>query len=459
MLFKELVEQVEAFLRREAAEVFEEGAPLLLAVSYGVDSMVLLRVAEYLGKTRGLKFAVAHINHRLRSESDAEQEALVAYCQNRDIPISVRIWAHPDFGQASYEEAARHFRYANFGQILEQKGWSYLLTAHHLNDQAETVLMRLIQGSQLQALAGMRPVSALYSYSEAQVLRPFLDVPKADLYAIAQEEGLPYAEDASNQERAALRNRLRLDYLPALEELNPNVQDQLATFAKDLGAGWQLMEEALEAKTRGLMTGSKDHWQLAIDQLDHLPRNQRLLALQYAFQGSRVEALAAFPRQGLEKLLDFLLEGKAQGLWSLPGGYQLAKVYRQAYIYPAGQEKLSPSLSLTYSLKIGQSLTLEDGSQISLKVQNYGYGFLPRSASRDALQVRHRQAGDYLLLSQGQHKKIRRWFIDQKLPQADRDRAWLVALADQHILAIFLDGDFLYLERHENSPFHLFLEK
>ncbi|MDK7229748.1 hypothetical protein QP444_10785, partial [Winkia sp. UMB1185] len=83
-----------------------------------------------------------------------------------------------------------------------------------------------------------------------------------DLYAIAKDQGIPYAEDASNQERTALRNRLRLDYLPALEALNPNVQNQLATFAKDLGAGWQLMAEALEAKTAGLMTGEGDNWQL-----------------------------------------------------------------------------------------------------------------------------------------------------------------------------------------------------
>lgn len=459
MLFTELADQVEAFLRKHAPTVFTSGAGLLLAVSYGVDSMVLLRLVEYLHQKEGITFAVAHINHRLRPEADAEQEALVAYCQDREIPIAVRVWAHPDFGQASYEEAARHFRYANFGQILEQKGWGYLLTAHHLNDQAETVLMRLIQGSQLQALAGMRPVSPLYSYPKAQILRPLLDVPKADLYAIAQDQGIPYAEDASNQERTALRNRLRLDYLPALEALNPNVQNQLATFAKDLGAGWQLMAEALEAKTTGLMTGEGDNWQLDLAQLERLPADQAPLALHYCFQKTHLDALVAFPRQALKQLLTFLLEGKPQGLWSLPGGYQLAKVYQQAYIYPAGQVREAQEPAVTYPLKLGQPLKLVDGSQVHLGVENYGYGCLPRSLSRQSLWVRHRQAGDFLLLSQGQHKKVRRWFIDQKVSQADRDRAWVLALADQRILAIFLDGGLLYCERHEDSPFHLRVEK
>ncbi len=182
----------------------------LVAVSGGLDSMVLLHIMQSLRGGLSLVLRVVHVNHGLRgAESDADEALVAGFCERHNLTL----WrkklqfseSHPS------EEELRGQRYAFFEECLQREDKGYMLLAHHLNDQLETFLMRLFKGSYLKGLTGMREQRGAY-------LRPLLSVPREVLEQYAREQGLAWREDRSNRDRSYLRNALRHDLLPLLRQ-------------------------------------------------------------------------------------------------------------------------------------------------------------------------------------------------------------------------------------------------
>ncbi|MDJ1158237.1 tRNA lysidine(34) synthetase TilS [Chelatococcus sp. SYSU_G07232] len=189
---------------------FLGASKILLAVSGGPDSLALLLIVHrWLRVTPGAPpVAVATVDHRLRSEAAAEAAAVAAHCRRLDLPHAVLVW---EGGKPAHglQEAAREARYRLLADHARAIGADRIVTAHHRDDQAETVLMRLARGSGVGGLAAMRPATEIAP--GLVLLRPFLTLPKARLVATVAEAGLIAAEDASNRDlrfaRAALRAR------------------------------------------------------------------------------------------------------------------------------------------------------------------------------------------------------------------------------------------------------------
>lgn len=181
------------------------GSGLLLAVSGGPDSIALMRLAASLARETATPVSVATVDHGLRPGSAAEAGAVAGWARDEGLPHRTLSWTG-EKPATGVQDAARAARYALLVSRAREIGAGALVTAHHRDDQAETVLMRLCAGSGIAGLAGMRPRGAL---DGVVLARPFLDLPKARLVATCRERGWPFVEDPSNEAPRFARARLR----------------------------------------------------------------------------------------------------------------------------------------------------------------------------------------------------------------------------------------------------------
>lgn len=220
------------FLRR----CFPGDGRVLCAVSGGLDSMCLL---HFVSRQPGLTVAAAHFNHRLRDTAGRDEAFVRDWCAGRDIPFfagdgDVAVMARKE--GLSVEEAARRARYAFLENTAAEGGFDAILTAHHADDNAETVLLNLIRGTGTAGLAGIPRV-------RGNILRPFLETSRAELAAYAAAHDIPHVEDETNTDPdAAARNRLRLQVMPLLKEINPAAAENIAAAAAILARESEAME-------------------------------------------------------------------------------------------------------------------------------------------------------------------------------------------------------------------------
>lgn len=217
------------------------GSRWVIALSGGLDSMVMLHLAA--SHLPSSKLHVLHINHHLQESADAWSE----FCRKQAAFLSLPFTQIDVFPANSSEVAARDARYAAFGDFL--KVGDVLLLAHHADDQAETVLFRLLRGSGLHGLSGM-PRSRMLGKNK--IVRPLLSVPRIQLEAWADQQQLSWIEDPSNQSSLYDRNFLRLKVLPALKERWPRAVERLAATSQLLRDERRMLDQYLDQELRGL---------------------------------------------------------------------------------------------------------------------------------------------------------------------------------------------------------------
>jgi tRNA(Ile)-lysidine synthase len=205
--FLPLVESVRAAAARH--RLFGPGASLLVAVSGGPDSVALLHALTCLRDDLALTLAVGHVHHGLRAEADRDAAFVRGLAARLDCPVAVEAVQVPQRPDGSPETAARAARYAALARLARAAGASRIVTAHTADDQAETVLMRLLQGAGPRGLAGIPA-------RRGAVVRPLLEVDRAAVLAHLAAHGLPWVQDATNLDTKILRNRIRHELLPLL---------------------------------------------------------------------------------------------------------------------------------------------------------------------------------------------------------------------------------------------------
>lgn len=216
---------------------------VLCAVSGGMDSMCLLHLLSTWGRENALAVTAAHFNHQLRGmESDRDEAFVRDWCAEHDIPFvcgrgNVRALAAEK--GLTLEEAAREARYAFLTQQQRALGCAFVLTAHHADDNAETMLLNLLRGTGIRGLTGIPEV-------RDSIARPFLHITREELAAYAAENGIPYVEDATNASDDVSRNILRHKVLPVLRELNPRAVENMARTAELLAEDETALTDAAE---------------------------------------------------------------------------------------------------------------------------------------------------------------------------------------------------------------------
>lgn len=207
-----------------------QGKRLLLAVSGGPDSMVLLHICRLLSAKYDWMLGIAHVNYELRAtDSDADESLVQKVSQEYQISLYTH---HPKSALGIFktdENTLRDIRYDFFHQIQESEQYDYIVTGHTLSDQAETVLMRLIRGTGIRGIQGME----IFSH---RLLRPLLTLTRADIMNIVSAESLSYRTDESNADSKYLRNRVRHELIPLLTSLNPRAEQHVLDLSRDVAS-------------------------------------------------------------------------------------------------------------------------------------------------------------------------------------------------------------------------------
>ncbi len=219
------------------------GMRVVLAVSGGADSVALLRVMVQRAPEIGVMLSVVHVHHGIRGQAADEDAAFVAaLAEQFGLPFHLHKVDTPAYAaehRETLEEAARNQRYTVFGEHLEQGLADAVLTAHTLDDQAETVLMKLLRGAWTEGLSGIHPVLSL---PHGKILRPLLGVRRVEIEAWLRQLEQTWREDGTNADTAFTRNRVRHELLPQLTTYNPQIAKslaQLAELARDEDAYWR----------------------------------------------------------------------------------------------------------------------------------------------------------------------------------------------------------------------------
>ncbi len=394
------------------------GDRVVCAISGGGDSVALLHCLLSLRQELEISVAAAHFNHCLRGAESDEDEAFVRQlCSQWGVELTVGRGDPRSLSGESPEEAARNLRYEF---LMAQSGW--IVTAHHGEDQIETVLLNLIRGTGLKGLCGMQP-------KNGRLLRPMLEVSKEEVEKYLSENGLKWRFDSSNSADDALRNRLRHHILPLLRQENPNLTEAFTRMTALLRQD----EAYLEAKTAEILQKSTVKGGFDCTHLTNSPAVLRRRAIRRLLN---IPKPAAVHVEQVERLLT---DCSGSASVSLPGGVTAIREYgilRFERTPPAGsfapkelhpgQEVFLPELQLRISLQGPAVLEEETPFAIRCEEENI------------AITVRPRQPGDWILLPGG-HKTLKKWMIDQKIPAARRER--LPVLADgQGILAVYPMG-------------------
>lgn len=309
---------------------------LLAAVSGGMDSMCLL---DFLYEN-GYRVCAAHFNHRLRGEeSDQDEELVRAWCAARRIPLCV---GSEDVAQyasdyaLSMEEAARKLRYEFLERMAAQTGAVRILTAHHANDNAETVLFHLARGTGLTGLAGIPPRAGALA-------RPFLCLTREEIEAYAREHRVPYRTDSSNADTTLTRNFLRAEVMPKIEQVNARAVEHIAQMALRLRQEDEFLD-ALAAERLGALRQENERAMFPCAVLKQAPEVLRPRMLRLA-----LERLGAgkkdFTAQHYDALAAFCME-PGTGQLDLPGGVTAQRADGVLTLDRGGKPKTLPRIPL-----------------------------------------------------------------------------------------------------------------
>jgi tRNA(Ile)-lysidine synthase len=293
-------------------ELLPAGAPLLLAVSGGQDSMALVGLLQDLQRLHRWELRLWHGDHRLRPESSQQADALQQWALQQGLPLQLERWAAPEANEA----AARRWRYGALEASAQRAGIRHVVTGHTASDRAETLLLQLARGSHRRGLASLRPQRPLGS-SELLLSRPLLLFSRLETARICEQLQLPIWLDGSNQSPCFSRNRLRLEVLPVLEQLHPGASRRISGVAERLAQEHDSQQELLELALAAIRP--QPHQLQRRKLMAQQPANQRLL-LQAWLQQQGIDALQA---EQLEALLARLAPERGPGCWSLPGNLEL----------------------------------------------------------------------------------------------------------------------------------------
>jgi len=385
-------------IRRNLA-LWPNTSALRVAFSGGLDSTVLLHTLAQLAKEeKRPPLSALHIAHGLQKEAEDWPQHCQRFCQSLDIPLQI-IRVKVDTTAASLERAAREARHAAFAAQLK-KG-ELLLLAQHQDDQAETVLLRLLRGAGVRGLAAMSPSRPL---GQGHLLRPLLNCSRATLQQYAQSQGLSWIEDPSNQDRRFARNHLRQSVLPTLREHWPAASQTIARASEHLREAQMLLDELAQNDLFSAQTPSPWSW-LKLPSLELAP----LLKLSEARQRNALRhflaPLTLLPDSrhfaGWEALKN---AGKdANPIWKLQNGELHHAADRLWWL---SGDWLKPPTAPPAWHNPKQPLTLPNNGELHL------IGEPPAGA----LQVRYRQGGERLLLAGRGSRDLKRLLNEQRLP-------------------------------------------
>ena len=412
--------------------MFPPGSLVLCGVSGGADSVSLLHILLAMQKELDICLAAAHYNHGLRQNAGRDEKFVQTLCRQWDVPLYI---GHGDVSAAaqaageSVELTARRLRYAFLKRVAGEIGANVIATAHTADDNMETVLMNLSRGAGAAGASGIPPV-------RGHIVRPMLAVTRHQVEQYAQQHGLEYMQDETNQLDIYARNRVRHQAVPVLRQLNPRAAEHFFQTSELLRAD----DELLQAIARAELT-------------DKAERTPRGISLQAAVLGAAPEPLAArclltlcreLGLEGLtaakvEAVLQLARSGSVSGELDLGGGILAWRSYDRLFIGPGPASGFSPRVLEPQSETEIPEIGLRLRCRIRESCERIHNSFLFFAVGCDTIQgclvVRPRQAGDSIRLTGRPEKTLKKLFIEQKIPKRQRQTIPVIA-DDAGVIAV-----------------------
>ncbi len=409
--------------------LLKKGDRVIVGVSAGVDSMVLLHLLNALRPNLSLTLIVAHLNHGLRPE-EAEREAELVHQESLrlGLPFEYKEFNAKEFHSLqgiSLQDAARRGRFQFFHDLLQRYGGGKIALGHHADDQVETLLLRLLRGSGLQGLKGMVPIR------EGYVIRPLLEVWKEEIESFAKEKSIPHLIDSSNLKTNYLRNRLRLNLLPLIErEYQKGFRRAAFRTSTLLREENDFLDQEAERAYGEITYEERDTLHFELKEFQSLHPALQWRVIQKALERMKGESnLSEGEWREANWVYHLLRQPPSSFLLELPRGLYLEKRYDTILVKRGKPEPIPPfEVELlvpgtTHLQEIGKEIFIEEKTWASSdKIDDHrNVAFLDYGKLQFPLRMRNFRPGDRFqpLGSQGM-QKVKEFFIDRKIPRFER---------------------------------------
>ncbi len=422
-----LLKKVKKFI--EENELFHQGNRVLVAVSGGLDSVVLLDILERLKKVYDLKIYVSHYDHKLRKDSLYHALFVYQLCKEKKLPLFITsspVGAYAEREKISLEMAGRELRYRIWYYLAKTYDLQKIALAHHLDDLAEEIFMRIIRGTGRRGLTGI-PVKR-----ENLIVRPLLFLTKDEIRRYAIERNLIWQEDPTNKDLRFLRNKIRHLLIPYIEkEFNPKIKESLKKTAAIIAEEEELIEELARKAYQDLRKMEEKDILLKLPELKKIPKPIRRRVYFLAFQDINLPLFRITSSQ-IEQI-ESLLSGKAKGPVSLPGAYcvyrgpgHLRLTFKTEPIQPFAISIAKPGL---YATPLGP-ISVEVLSTEMLEKENITPSEEFLALAKEKLPfpfvIRTRRPGDRLYFPRIGHKKLKKFLWEKKVPPHERGKIIII---------------------------------
>lgn len=381
---------------------------IVIGVSSGPDSMCLLYILMELRKKIGFKIVIAHVNHKKRIESDEEEQFLKLYAEEHNIIFEVLEFK--SLKNDNFHKLAREFRYNFYKDLVNKYNASYLMTAHHGDDLTETILMRLVRGSNLKGYHGISLITNMDNYL---IVRPLLYITKAEIEEFNKANSIPYRIDQSNFSDKYTRNRYRKNILPFLKKENKNVHLKFLKFSKLMNE----VDNYIEKEVNNAYNNIYKDGCIDISSFKELDLFIQKLLIEKILSNI-YDDLSVITDKHIELIINLLKRRKSGSILNLPNS--LICIIDYDYLRFKTKELYSD-----YNYLLQDGLVLPNGMKF-IKYDGKEKGndtiHLVSSELNLPLYVRNKHDGDYIeLKGMNAKKKVSNIFIDSKISKLERN--------------------------------------
>ena len=396
---------------------------VVVGLSGGPDSMALVDILSKYNKK--LNIVCAHVHHNLRKESDDERVFVEKYCKDNNYIFEfykIENYKNNKFS----EEEARKIRYGFFESLIKKYHAKYLFTAHHGDDLIETILMRLVRGSNFKGYSGINTIT---NKKEYQIIRPLIFLTKDDILAYLNENKIPYVLDKSNDNTKYTRNRYRKNILPELKKENPNVHYKFYKFSNMIIEYDKLINSYMLKVYDSIVQDGK----IIISNFileNNIIKRSIIEKYLYSIYG---DDIVLVNDRNIEDILKLINNTRPNVKINLPNNYLCIKEYNTLYIDRVNEIK-EYKYEVKDEIKINNK-TIKKVNECNLKDNNVIY--LNSQDIKLPLYIRNYQSGDKILIkNMKNYKKIKDIFINEKVPVSLRGEYPVLVDSNNEILWI-----------------------